>query len=70
MQILNSDKIHDVQKIPDYELLVVEGFPRESIMFTDFAYSSDMHLKNSFRHEMIMPDGLFPNTWRNLKQYI
>jgi SET domain len=70
VQILNSDKIHDVQKIPDYELLVVEGFPRESIMFTDFAYSSDMHLKNSFRHEMIMPDGLFPNTWRNLKQYI
>lgn len=68
VQILNSDKIHDVQKIPDYEVLVVEGFPRESITFTDFAYSSDMHLKNSFRKEMIMPDGLFPNSWRNLKQ--
>ena len=68
VQILNSDHIHDTQKIPDYEVLIVQGLPRDSIIFTDFAYSSDTHLTNSFRQEMIMSDGLFPNSWRNLKQ--
>ena len=68
VQILNSDHIHDTQKVPDYEVLIVQGFPRDSIIFTDFAYSSDTHLTNSFRQEMIMSDGLFPNSWRNLKQ--
>ena len=68
VQILNNDQIHDEQQIPDYEVLIVEGFPRYSISFTDFAYSSDMHLRNSFRKEMTMPDGIFPNSWRNLKR--
>lgn len=64
VHILNYDHMHKDQRVDDTEFLVVEGLPRDAITFTDFIYSTDMHLKNAFRHEMMMNDTLFPRKWR------
>lgn len=66
VHILNYDHMHADQKVPDYEYLVVTTVPRDAIRFTDFIYSTDMHLSNAFRHEMMMDDSMFPTAWRNL----
>lgn len=66
VHILNYDHMHADQKVPDYEYLVVTTVPRDAITFTDFIYSTDMHLSNAFRHEMMMDDSMFPTAWRNL----
>jgi hypothetical protein len=54
-----------VDKIPDSHMVLVQQLPRDAITFTDFYYTSDIHLPNAFRHEMMLPDGLFPDEWRN-----
>ena len=63
----NQQQTDGDQQIPDHELLIVQHVPRDAVVFTDFAYSTDTHLPDAFRHEMTMPDGLFPNLWKNLK---
>ena len=45
---------------------IVLDIPREGIHFVDRPYSSDIFLKNAFRHEMQIPDSIFPDVWRNL----
>lgn len=67
VQMLNADHMRPDQKIPQHEVVVVHHVPRQAIAFTDYGYSTDMHLTNAFRHEMMMDDGLFPHTWRNLR---
>lgn len=44
----------------------VENVPRRAIQFVNVRYTSDVFLKNSFRHEMILPDDVFPKAWMNL----
>jgi hypothetical protein len=66
VQVLNFDQMHDDQKVGHSEALIVEDVPRVAIAFSDFMYTSDMHLPNAFRHEMRMDDGLFPRRWRDL----
>lgn len=39
--------------------------PRESIRFVDKPYMSDQHLDSAFRHEIDLPDDMFPLHWRN-----
>lgn len=46
--------------------LEIFSFPRHALRFFDNAYTSDLHLAGSFRHEIAMPDELFPAAWRDL----
>jgi hypothetical protein len=39
--------------------------PREAIFFAGQPYSSDLHLPNMFRHELIIPDHMIPDAWKN-----
>jgi hypothetical protein len=66
VQILNHPNMHDSQIIPEDETVIVTDVPREAIAFTDFLYTTDMHMHNTFRHEMIMDDAVFPEKWRYL----
>lgn len=66
VQILNYDHQHRDQLIPDTHMLIVRSMPRDALTFTDFAYTTDLHLRGAFRHEMMLPDSLFPEAWRNL----
>ncbi len=35
------------------------------IRLVDRAYSQDWHLSNSFRHKIMIPDDMFPSSWKN-----
>jgi hypothetical protein len=50
------------------ENYLVEEIPRSSIQFVDRPYTSDMFLTGAFRHDMRIPDAIFPDAWRNIHQ--
>lgn len=54
---------------PEDDSLIVnhleEHLPREAIRFVDKPYTSDMFLLNAFRHDIRIPDEMFPQAWRN-----
>lgn len=41
--------------------------PREAFVFVDLPNTSDMFLRNAFRHPIMIPDDLFPDLWKNAK---
>ena len=41
----------------------VVDVPRRAIEFFDHKYFSDLHLRDAFRHEMDLPDHMFPEMW-------
>merc|ERR1712087_1273 len=41
----------------------IEYVPWRAIEFENMQYTSDVFLKGSFRHEMFLPDHLFPKAW-------
>mmetsp|Transcript_30420 Transcript_30420/g.90794 ORF Transcript_30420/g.90794 Transcript_30420/m.90794 type:complete len:758 (-) Transcript_30420:287-2560(-) len=52
--------------IPDDERHVVYDMPRDGIALVDRSYSSDQHLGGAFRQEIGVPDGVFPEAWKDL----
>ncbi len=51
------------EMIPKGQVHVVDSIPRNAVTFVDKMYSTDVHLKNVFRHEIQIPDALFPSSW-------
>jgi hypothetical protein len=41
------------------------GVPRRAISFVDAPYTTDMHLKHAFRHDIQIPSALFPPAWKD-----
>jgi hypothetical protein len=52
--------------LPD-ETIVIKGFPQQEdgIELYDKAYSQMWHMENAFRHQMYIPDDMFPASWMN-----
>ena len=48
--------------------LTVTGVPRTAIVFFDRSYSNDQYQRQSFRHEIGLPDDMLPDAWRDLKK--
>jgi hypothetical protein len=44
---------------------IVTDVPRRAIEFFDNEYTSDLHLRNAFRHEMDLPDDMLPPAWND-----
>uniref|UniRef100_A0A7S3L846 Uncharacterized protein n=1 Tax=Amphora coffeiformis TaxID=265554 RepID=A0A7S3L846_9STRA len=69
VEILESEEDDDGEMW--YTIIDVEeqkihpGMPRYALMFADKPYSTDIFLDNVFRHDMRVPDSLFPQTWKN-----
>jgi len=61
----NHGKHSDDDIIPQYEEHYVFDIPHHAIWFIDRMYTSNMHLRNAFRHELLIPDEMFPNMWKN-----
>jgi SET domain len=51
-----------------YRRQKIKRLPRESLRFFDVAYSTDMFQPNAFRHDIGIPDSLFPDVWKNLRK--
>mmetsp|Transcript_22068 Transcript_22068/g.53421 ORF Transcript_22068/g.53421 Transcript_22068/m.53421 type:complete len:473 (-) Transcript_22068:444-1862(-) len=71
MAMLTEGEIEDgtiqfEDSIPSGENHILTNVPRWAIEVRDKLYSKDEFLQNSFRHEMMMLDDIFPDTWKNL----
>jgi SET domain len=44
------------------------GIPREAFVFKDKPYTADFLQKHVFRHDIRIPDSIFPDSWRNLQE--
>lgn len=55
-----------VNILKDGERMIVDHVPRSYITFQDHLWASDQHLSNAFRHEIGLPDGVFPAAWKDL----
>lgn len=49
-----------------HEVHIVTNIPWKAIRFFNKPYTSDVFLKNAFRHEMGLPDDVWPKAWMNL----
>ena len=60
-----------VERSPESKEVVVWGalfdVPRAAFYFKDQSYSRHHHQSWSFRHDMRIPDNLFPDVWKNKK---
>jgi hypothetical protein len=52
---------------PPYESVPVlrRRVPRRAISFIDAPFTTDMHLKHAFRHDIQIPNTLFPPAWKD-----
>ena len=61
-------KVHETEyfegSIPDSAILT--DIPREAMSFIVEPYCSDQHLLNAFRHEIGLPDDMYPEAWLDL----
>ena len=62
--IKNSDSALNRNKIPDKH--IVTNVPRHAIRLDDKLRSSDQNMANTFRHEIHIPDDMFPDIWKDL----
>lgn len=46
--------------------VTIDNMPRNAITYVDALYSTDQYLKGTFRHEIRVPDGMFPKIWLDL----
>ena len=44
-----------------------EDLPREAFRFVDLPHTTDMFLENAFRHDIRIPNEMFPGAWKNKK---
>jgi len=49
------------------ELRLLENLPREAFIFFDKPHTTDMHQLSALRHEIQIPDSIFPEIWKNIK---
>ena len=47
---------------------VVTDVPAAAIRLADEPYTTDQHLANAFRHEIHIPDDVFPEAWKDLRR--
>ena len=43
---------------------IYEDIPRTEITFIETPYTSDVWLREAFRHEILVPDEMYPQSWR------
>lgn len=64
-----EDKKKEKKKNPDEKPLEkhikLTDIPSMGIRFTDRPYTSDMFLKEAFRHAIMIPEDVFPEPWLN-----
>ena len=64
-----SAKVHETEYF-DSDIsnsAVLTDIPREAMSFIVESYCSDQPFLGSFRHELGLPEGIYPDTWLDLK---
>jgi hypothetical protein len=47
--------------------VLIQQLPHDAFEFSDAPYTADTFLRNAFRHDIRIPDDMFPNAWKNLR---
>ena len=63
--LLNTDESESDEEMTDRLLFDV---PRRGMKFIDLPYQSDQNLKAAFRHEIGVPNHIWPENWKDLKE--
>ena len=50
--------------------VIVHSIPPRAIEFVDLPDTKDQYLRNAFRHEIDIPDSIFPKQWMDLPEGI
>jgi len=50
----------------DSALVILNKVPQWSIVFVNNPYTGPMHRRGAFRHHMMIPGDMFPESWKNL----
>jgi len=75
--MLNEDELEELgdggmiymeYNIPSSENHILTNVPRWAIEIRDKLYAKDEFMSNAFRQEMMMPDDVFPETWKNIQE--
>uniref|UniRef100_A0A7S4IRJ2 Uncharacterized protein n=1 Tax=Odontella aurita TaxID=265563 RepID=A0A7S4IRJ2_9STRA len=45
--------------------IVMSQIPRSAIFFVDRPYTTDQAMRGAFRHEIEIPDDIFPDVWKD-----
>ena len=69
VQIRNRPNLPTHAKVPAGHVHIVKQVPRHAIRLTDKIYTTDQHLPTAFRHEIHLPDDVFPEQWKDLKKH-
>ena len=48
------------------KIYTVKNVPRSALSFYYKPYRSDAFVENAFRHELMVPDEIFPKAWKNI----
>jgi hypothetical protein len=64
----NLPQMNPSEVIHGDEPHVVTGVPAQVIRWVDEMYTTDQHLPNAFRHEIHIPDEVFPASWKDLAE--
>lgn len=61
---------YNIQKICTIKVTeIMFNLPRDAFHFVDEAYTRDNQREQAFRHEMMIPDDMFPEAWKNRKHH-
>jgi hypothetical protein len=47
------------------DTLIVKNVPKDGVELVDRLKTADWHMQNAFRHEIMIPDDIFPESWKN-----
>lgn len=61
-----EDEGDDDRPRPRHKRVTVTNVPRRGLRFEDLSYTTDQFLPNAFRHDIRIPDEIFPEAWKNL----
>ena len=64
--ILDEIQVFTKYVIPSGEKHILTRVPRSAIEIKDKMYAKDEYQPNAFRHELMFPDDIFPESWKNL----
>jgi hypothetical protein len=63
VRIMNRYGLTPNERLPKGAMHIVTHVARRAVRFSDKIYTTDQHLENAFRHEIGIPDDIFPQQW-------
>lgn len=64
---LDDREVFDVKTLDQKDPMQFRGVPENMITYTDKSYTTNLHLRSAFRHEIELPSEMIPDSWRDIE---